>query len=274
MAASRRVDVAAKVAEVGCVCRRAVPFDGTDADGVADAGRCLETPRDASALRIERVDVAGVGAEEDAAPGDRRLPVHRRRVRQTECPLQFEIGHLRRGDAGGLRRLEARVGRVGAPAVPRRACGRIGQLRIRSALIRHRLRITGGNASDLSPADELGAYHASRCRTSSVTACACAGVGFIVIGRIDRVGRQLAQRPCQAPARRPPRARRPGCGDRWRNAPRNSESFPRRVSRTRRAGAEEQHCGGSGEQRQSLRHGHHLSHGIRPDILRRLLMIT
>src|SRR5262245_47505773 len=85
-----RVDVSAKIAEVRGEGRRPMAFHRTDADGIADAGRGLEAPGEASTLRIERVDVARIGAEEHPATRNGRLAVHRGGVWQPECPLQPE----------------------------------------------------------------------------------------------------------------------------------------------------------------------------------------
>src|SRR5678815_51656 len=82
-----RVNVAAKIAEVCGESRRPMSFYRADAKGVADAGRGLEAPGEASGFRIERVDVTRIGAEKHAAPGNGRLAVHRGGVRQPECPF-------------------------------------------------------------------------------------------------------------------------------------------------------------------------------------------
>src|SRR5205814_903785 len=61
-----RIDIPAKVAEVRGVRGTAVTLHRPDADRVANTSRGLEAPREASALRIERIDVARVRAKEDA----------------------------------------------------------------------------------------------------------------------------------------------------------------------------------------------------------------
>src|SRR5262245_134180 len=151
----KRVDVAAQVSEVGGERRRPMSFRRADADGVADARRGLEAPCHASAFRIERVDVAGIGAKEHAAAGDGGLAVHRGSVRQAECPFQSEIRHLRRGDPRRVRGLEPRVRRVRTPSIPGRPGRWIRELRTGAALIRHALRIARGYAPELAPPDEF-----------------------------------------------------------------------------------------------------------------------
>src|SRR5262245_24670704 len=98
-----RVNVAAEIAEVCGEGRRSMSFHRADTDGVTDAGRGLEAPGDASAFRIERVDVARIGPEKHAAAGNRRLAVHRSGVRYSECPLQFEIRDLGGAETCSLR---------------------------------------------------------------------------------------------------------------------------------------------------------------------------
>src|SRR5262249_3971844 len=127
-----------EIKSVLCV---ALSFDRRDGRSRASAGVRVERPIDAARLRIERIDVTGVAAEEDAAGRDGWLRMHLGGFGNPESPFEFQIRNLGRSQAGGARCLESCVLVAGAPAVPGGAGGRIGHWRIRRTRVRHLLDI-------------------------------------------------------------------------------------------------------------------------------------
>ena len=138
--ASRRIDrvgVAANVAEERGRLRRPSLDDGYRRRAAQPRLR-LERPVHATGGRIERIEISRIGTDEDPAIDDCRLPIRRRRPRQSERPSQFQPRNRSRRKpmpsqvfsrsrlsgpeaSGRLRRLVAIVLRhVRAPSVPGR----------------------------------------------------------------------------------------------------------------------------------------------------------
>ncbi len=76
---------------------------------------CAIVPVIAAALLIERIDMAVLPADEDAARRHRRLSEHHHRARHAERPFELEPGKIRGGEA--RRGLKPPVFEIAAPAV-------------------------------------------------------------------------------------------------------------------------------------------------------------
>src|SRR5262245_48843506 len=105
------------VTEVNGVLRRGA-LDGAEADGVAHRALCPERPIDAAGLGVERIYVADIGSNEDAARSHCRLAERREAGRETEGPFQLEFWHVGCGEASVLSVLKASIGFIDAPPVP------------------------------------------------------------------------------------------------------------------------------------------------------------
>ena len=114
----QRVHIAQEISGVRGISGSAAGRHRTDAERAADARLGLERPIDTSCPGIERIQVAGVGADEHASRDDRRLTERRDAVRITERPLQRQTRHFVGRQARGFRGLEARIRNVDAPPVP------------------------------------------------------------------------------------------------------------------------------------------------------------
>src|SRR6185437_4812612 len=68
---------------------RRVCLQGADHDPAADSRGGFERPMDAAGLRIKRIDVSGIRADEDVAV-DNGLSVERSRSREAKSPFQLE----------------------------------------------------------------------------------------------------------------------------------------------------------------------------------------
>ena len=103
-----------------------------DRDRSAHAAFRFEEPVDAAGRRAQRVDLAAPAADEDAAADDRGLRVGVEVAGEPERPFHFQAWHLPRPSGRRRPLLEARVGRVLAPAVPARPVQRIREVGVSS----------------------------------------------------------------------------------------------------------------------------------------------
>ena len=102
-------------------CREARPracFHAADADGGTHGSSGLKKPVDAACSSAERVDVAALAADKNAASGDGGLRVSSHITGIAKRPLEFQERHFGSGQPGAI--LKARIGRVDAPSVPGR----------------------------------------------------------------------------------------------------------------------------------------------------------
>ena len=99
--------------------RFAVDLEGAVDDGRADVAVGLEYPSGAAAFPVERIQPAGLRADEDRVHRDQWIGVGRAAVIQTECPGQLQIGNVARVDF--RLRLESPVVRIDPPACGRHA---------------------------------------------------------------------------------------------------------------------------------------------------------
>ena len=116
-----RVGVGAGVAEEDRLTRAAGVLVRADRHRGAHAGLRLERPVGAAGLRIERVHLAVLAGDEQAAAGDRRLRARRRHGVIAERPLELQLRQIGGGQPAVL--LISRVRDIAAPAVPLAARG-------------------------------------------------------------------------------------------------------------------------------------------------------
>src|SRR5258707_5110728 len=102
--------------------------DGSDGDGGAHAVIRLEAPISASGGCVQRIDLAGGTADEDAASRDHWLGVRGKVTGKSKSPLQLEFRDLFRTYPCRIGRLEAAVVQIHAPAVPSRSRKAFGRL--------------------------------------------------------------------------------------------------------------------------------------------------
>ena len=103
----------------------------TYADGAAHLSIRPEYPVSAAGRGVQRINSAGVAAQEDSPSRHGGLRKGANSPGEAECPLQFQSRNLLRVQAGHGRRLHAVVGRVHAPAVPVRTGKRPIEIRRR-----------------------------------------------------------------------------------------------------------------------------------------------
>ena len=83
----------------------------------------IDHPVDATALRIERVNLSRHASNKNAPAHHGRLCICLIRARISKCPFQFQPRDLRGAQPSHLRRLESVLRRIHAPTVPMRLVG-------------------------------------------------------------------------------------------------------------------------------------------------------
>ena len=110
------IGIGGKVAEIGSRRRGASRWRHADRGSKRGVGR--ERPTGASALCVERVDLAITAANEHQASDNGRLASGAACAGKPKRPFQFQAGHLLRSQSCHRRRLKPAVADIGAPAVP------------------------------------------------------------------------------------------------------------------------------------------------------------
>ena len=121
----QRIDsirVGAQVAEID---RPATRIDA-NGDGRAHWGACFKCPINASAARVDGIDLACGAPKKDVATDDRWLRECTPHAWEPESPFEFKLGHLRERQPGHIGWLKAALRWIDAPAIPMRQGHSIG----------------------------------------------------------------------------------------------------------------------------------------------------
>src|SRR5215468_11182544 len=137
----QRVSPREDIDEIDSIFGGALTLNRFDGRSSASTGVGMKGPINASSLRIERVNVTCIAAEENAARDDGRLGMHFRCFRHAKRPFEFQLGNLSGRQTGRARRLESRILVAGTPAVPGGTARGIRHRWIGGAGIRHLLEI-------------------------------------------------------------------------------------------------------------------------------------
>ena len=149
-------DVRPAIAEEYGITRGALAGDRTNRQRIPHDRAILKRPVDATRCGIQGIDKPVVASDKHTSSSNRGLCIRRNTGRKTEGPLQLQSRDLCSGQAGGLRRLESRIGHIRAPAVPCGSSSGIRKGRVVAALVRHVFGVTLLGAAERPAAHELG----------------------------------------------------------------------------------------------------------------------
>ncbi len=138
----QRIGGARVIREIDCIMARRTR-QCTNRDRSARSCRRIETPISTAGFRIQRIHRAGRGIQEQPIPHHGRLAAAR--IGVGERPFQFQMRHVRRGEARiGLK---PRLLATGAPAIPLIFRGKVDRRRPAFAKRRFRARTLNGAAA-------------------------------------------------------------------------------------------------------------------------------
>src|SRR5258708_20972523 len=117
--AGRRADRIGACAGIAEIRRPAIPAL-TDDDRRSNALACIELPKGASTLSVERIDLSALASDKQAPANNGRLRDRSGRAGEAKRPLQFQAGQVGLCQPRHVRRLKAMLGRIDPPTVPMR----------------------------------------------------------------------------------------------------------------------------------------------------------